>query len=360
MHIKISIGYNADVVEIGKRKPVSTNFFEWIDVPIASPTAEEAPVAVAWREEQPVKGDRYQASYDECRKYSDLGVSPVDGFQHTRWYNDAHWWPILRKVECEDRISRGQRLTIEDYQNEWLTEMSGYPLRKSGVYFDTAQNFPDGRAIDPSLYRSIEKNTREDRIREFEEDIKQLIVVDGIVYQKLPEPIYIVGMNSFVDHDNQCVLRVIPNDPATIPVKTQFWTMDRFEEAHEFALTRNFKSKRSERESLNFEREAIVYIPESLKTDMDIQGMLADGELILRLVEDKEIGDFSEIEAITYVKFRSAYRKFVEDKDAEALYEAAVAYRQAVGNGNSNLHDRLRSLVERQELRPVKGFGARG
>jgi hypothetical protein len=136
--------------------------------------------------------------------------------------------------------------------------------------------------------------------------------------------------------------------------------MDRFEEAHEFALTRNFKSKRSERESLNFEREAIVYIPESLKTDMDIQGMLADGELILRLVEDKEIGDFSEIEAITYVKFRSAYRKFVEDKDAEALYEAAVAYRQAVGNGNSNLHDRLRSLVERQELRPVKGFGARG
>lgn len=360
MHIKISIGYNAEVVEIGKRKPVETNFYEWIDIPIANPTVEEAPIAVAWREEQPVVGDRYQASYDQIHKYTALGVTPIDGFQHTRWYEGAHWWPLLRKIECEDRIPRGKRLTVEDYQNEWLTEMAGYPLGRADVYYNTKKEFPDGRPIDLSLYRSVQNNMREDRIRQFEEDMKQLIVVEGVVYQRLQEPVYVVGMNSYVNHDNQSVLRIVPNDPEKLPVKTQFWTMDRFEEAHEFAMIGNFKGKRSERESLNIEREAIVYIPESLKTDMDIQGMVADGELILRLVEDRKISDFSEKEAITYVKLRTAYRTFLKDKDAEALYEAAVAYRQAIGNGNSSLHDRLKSLVERHELRPVKGFGARG
>ncbi|TLX16328.1 hypothetical protein [Rhizobium sp. MHM7A] len=360
MHIKISIGYNADVVEIGKRKPVETNFFEWIDIPIANPTSEEAPIAVAWREEQPVVGDRYQASYDQIHKYTALGVTPIDGFQHTRWYEGAHWWPILRKVEGEDRIPRGKRLTVEDYQKEWLTEMSGYPLGKAGVYYQTAKNFPDGKPIDLSLYRTVENNTREDRIRQFEEDIKQLIVVDGIVYQRLQEPVYVVGMNSYVNHDNQSVLRIIPNDPEKLPVKTQFWTMDRFEEAHEFAMTGNFRSERSKRESLNIEREAIVYIPESLKTDMDIQGMVADGELILRYCEDEKISKFSEIQAITYVKFRTAYSTFLEDKNPQPLYEAAVAYREAIGNGHSSLHDRLKSLIERQEMRPVKSFGARG
>lgn len=360
MHIKIPIGYNADVVEIGKRKPVKTNFFEWIDMPVANPTAEEAPIAVAWREEQPVVGDRYHARYDQCHKYAELGVSPIDGFQHTRWYQGAHWWPVLRKIECEDRVPRGKRLTIEDYQKEWLTEMAGYPLGRAEVYYNTRENFPDGRPIDLSLYRSIENNTRADRIGQFEEDIKQLIVVDGIVYQRLPEPIYIVGLNSYVDHDNQSVLRVVPNDPAKLPLRTEFWTMDRFEEAHEFAMTRNFNGMRSERESLNIEREAIVYIPESLKTDMDTQGMVADGELILRQVEDRRISSFSETEAISYVKFRSAYGVFLEDKDPTPLYEAAVAYRQAIGTGNSNLHDRLKSLVTRHELRPVKSFGRRG
>lgn len=358
MHIKISIGYNADVVEIGKRKQVSNNFFEWIDIPIANPTAEEAPVAVAWREEQPAVGDRYQASYDQCRKYSDLGVSAIDGFQHTRWFDDAHWWPILRKVECEDRVARGKRLTVEDYQNEWLTEKSGYPLGKAGIYYNTEKNYPDGRPIDLSLYRSVENSTREERIQQFMEDIKQLMVVDGIVYQRLQEPVYVVGMNSYVDHDNQCVLRIIPNDPDKLPIKTQFWTMDRFEEAHEFAMTRNFRNERSVRESLNIEREAIVYLPESLKTDMDIEGMVADGELIFRLSEDRKISDFSEDEAIAFVKFRTAYAAFLENKDPEPLYNAAVAYREVRGPRTSHLADRLNSLIERQEMRPVKSFGA--
>jgi hypothetical protein len=168
-----------------------------------------------------------------------------------------------------------------------------------------------------------------------------------------------VGLTSIVDHDIQCVLRVIPNDPEKLPLKTQFWTMDRFDEAHEFAMPRNFKGEPSKRESLNTEREAIVYLPESLKTDMDIQGMVADGELTLRLVEDRKIKDFSEIEAISYVKFRTAYGTFLKTKLPDPLYEAALAYRDAIGEGTSNLHERLNSLIERQEMRPVKRFGNR-
>jgi hypothetical protein len=359
MQIKIPIGYNADVVELGKRKPISTNFFEWIDIPVANPTDAEAPIAVAWREEQPVPGDRYQAKFDECRTYRDYGISAMDGFQHTRWFEDAHWWPILRKVECEDRVERGKRLTLEDYQNEWLTEKAGYPLGRAGIFFDTEKNFPDGRPLDLGAYRSVENNTREERIQQFMTDIKQLIVVDGIVYQRLPEPVYIVGMNSYVDHDLQCILRVIPNDPAKVKLRTQFWTMDRFDEAHEFAMTRNFRTGRSTRESLNIEREAIVYLPESLKTDMDIQGMLADGQLILEACQDRKISDFSEKEAIAYVKLRSAYHLFVENKDPDPLYEAAVNYRDARGQQHHHVNSLLRSLIERHEMRPVKGFGAR-
>lgn len=361
MHIKISIGYNADVVELGKRKPVNTNFYEWIDIPISNPTSDEAPVAVAWREEQPVSGDRYQASYDEIRKFTDLGPVPIDNFQHTRCYQGAHWWPVIRKLDKRDAggFERGKRLTVEEYQNEWLTGKSGYPLGKSGIYYSTEKDFPDGRPIDPALFRSVANSTREERIQAFHDDIKQLIVVDGIVYQRLPEPVYVVAMNSYVDHDLQCILRIIPNDPSKLPVKTQFWTVDRFEEAHEFAMTRNFRTGRSVRESLNIEREAIIYRPESLTTDMDIQGMKADGELILSYCENDQIRLFSEEKAITYVKFRSAYWRFLEDENPEPLYEAAVAYREAIGPGNFNLNDKLKSLIERNELRPVKSFGAR-
>jgi hypothetical protein len=137
--------------------------------------------------------------------------------------------------------------------------------------------------------------------------------------------------------------------------------VDRFEEAHEFAMTRNFRTgPRSVRESLNIEREAIIYRPESLTTDMDLQGMKADGELILGYCETDEIRTFSEEKAITYVKFRSAYWKFLEDEKPDPLYEAAVAYRDAIGPGYSSLHDKLKSLIERNEMRPVKSFGSRG
>lgn len=357
MHIRIPIGYSATAKLPKKRNAERVHFYEWVDLPIRVIDLGDAPMAVEWRDRKPEEGDHHGLSYDELRKYEKHGLSSSDGTMHTRWFEDAHWWPVLYSDPNGRDHGTGVKTSIEDYQKRWIEKRTGSPLPKTDAFPALIDAFPEGRPLDLEVLRSVEDNTRTAKIAEFLDGMKELIVVEGTIYRKLPEPIYIVGAVSNRDYGHQAVLRIVPNEPEKLQDKQRFWKMTDFGEAKAHAKLYQDVMEPLRPGDVNEGRQANVYLPASISSGFETQGMRADAEKIIEYKHRRNLSlsSLSDAEGLAFFSFRAAFNNFLRDDDPEPLYERAKEYLTATEATDDTTQNYLRMLIERYELRPITG-----
>lgn len=148
-----------------------------IDIP--ETTAEEAPIAVEWRDGNILERDVEPPT---------LSPSRIVQLKHTRFFEESHWLPFM-----------GGKL-LRAHADTPISAATFSRLIASGEGLPPLRVPPDARrpaTADPyDGFTSVEFSSRESQLAEISNALSSLIVVDGIIYQKAAEPIITVNMET--------------------------------------------------------------------------------------------------------------------------------------------------------------------
>lgn len=359
MKIEVPVGYSAKVVGRGKRNPVVTNFFEWISIEFPEHSDATAPVAVEWKDRIPAFDEGMQPSHVHDLKR--FGLVPRDGLLHTRFVNGNHYWFNVLP-ETDDAESPCYKETVAQFQTR-LRNNSCWPLKVERAAHWTFSEHPDGFPLDLDAYRTVEENTRDKNVQAAIDEVSEkLIAVNGYIYMKRAEPVYMVWKGiDLPNNDWQLWLKIVPNDEEGLMAdhhksRKDIFRIDQYEDANAVALDYGTKNGLpADRPSINDERRAAVLIGSTITMDTDSQVMFEIAKKIVDRMADHKMSFFSRDEAISYVNLRDAVQAFETTKDIGAIFEATVAYRDSLraGGYSSIYKGDFDMIIERQMMKPL-------
>lgn len=187
---------------VGKTKTTKGNVSKWFEelVPLDIPEVEPflAPIAVRWKPTADTVHD--PATVDRC-------ISGDDGFQLTRWFENAHWQRL-----CEGHFGGkhqgGKNLTVELFQTLLAQASPGSDaLLKMGLH--PGPTTPgNGKLLrvetDPSSnFEAIKFSGRTETMARLHAASNVLISVGGVLHRRCAEPFASVSLH-FKDGKLQC------------------------------------------------------------------------------------------------------------------------------------------------------------
>jgi len=309
MLVRTPFSYSASVIPKGKRTPTTEFFWEWTDLEVAEFDDSEAPVALRWRDSFP--GDGFSLRHN-------WGLFPKDGVCESRWHDGSHWTPLL--VEDMDTRSNAERISPETLADKCRAGDDWHnPLMQSFQFSREAAGNPKGRPLDPDLYRSVEKCTRDSEIETLKARAAKIILVDGAVWERCAEPILYLKDWVMRDRNIQAAIKVMPSDSTDLKDPCAAYRADRFDEAARAAIPReDFDYDLG----VNDGREIEVLIPESLSyRDEELAFEHTAGKLVRRW-EDRPIKSFNNKSALAWLSLSRAVSS--EDEERHELIEAAL------------------------------------
>jgi hypothetical protein len=359
MKFKVPVAYQAEVVPRGKRNPVTEYFYEWAMIEANSPSADDAPVAIAWTDRMPTNEE---IEFNRLHRLQEYGRVPNDGVMHTRFFDESHYWfHITTDSDRHDAVN--YRETAEQFQNRILAGEGAWPLSVPRVHHSLIEKHPDGFPIDLAVYRSVEDCTRDTVLQGIIDQFRNnLIIVDGYLYIKRPEPVYMLAEGVRLPNNGyQAWIKIVPNGPEYLnprnliheTVKDVF-RIDRYEDAREASFGRPTQDRTS---NINDERKATVLIDTSVTLDTDGQVAFEVAKDLVEKLSDRDIRHFTRDEAISYVNLRQAVWEYEQTPgtNTDAIFDAASAYRDCLeAGGYSNMHkDKLNQIIERHLMKPL-------
>jgi hypothetical protein len=359
MKFKVPVAYQAEVVPRGKRNPVTGFFYEWATIEAMSPSPDDAPVAVAWKDRMPTNGE---IEYNRLHRLQEYGRVPDDGVMFTRFFEDSHYWfHIVADSDRHDAIHT--RETAQQFQDRILLGEGAWPLSVPRVYHNLIERYPDGFPIDFTSYRSVDGSNRDQVLQGVIDQFRDnLIVVDNYIYLKRPEPVYMLTEGVRLPNDGyQAWIKIVPNGPEYLnPGNLQFKTVkevfriDRYEDAREASFG---KATQDRDFNINDERKAEVLVAPSITVDTDGQVAFEIAKDLIERLSDRDIRHFSRDEAISYVNLRQAVWEYEQTPgtNTDAIFDAASSYRDCLeAGGYSNMHkDKLNQIIERHLMKPL-------
>jgi hypothetical protein len=359
MELKVPFGYSAEVVERGKRNPVTRYFYEWATVEVPSPSVDDAPVAVAWYDRMP-QGDE-QMDHGHDSKLREFGLIPDDGQLHTRTFNGAHYWFNVH-ADRDAYDARHYKETIEQFRERVAKGDGAWPIKGvPRVAGNLLQEHPDGYPLDLSAYREVKSSGRDKALQAIIDNFgDNLIAVDGYIYVKKAEPVYMLYHGVHLPNDDfQLWIKIVPNDPESLnpgnlPYKTvkDVFRIDRYEDARQASFG-NFSNQRAY--NVNDDRKATVLIDTAIKLDTDSQVMFELARDIVEKLAEQKMKNFSRDEGISYYNLRAAVDAYEQTKDANAIFQAATDYRDCILNNSysSTYLGKLETIIERHLMKPL-------
>lgn len=356
MKFTVPVDYTAKVVSKGKRNAVSTTFFEWVEIEVEELSPQDAPIAVFWNDRMLTSEE--QSNHNHRAVVREMGRAPADGNLHTRYHNDGHYWfNVLHERQGSDEP--GYKETAEQFQNRLLRNEGGYPLSIKPVAHWVFSEHPEGFPLRTGDYRSVEGSDREERIQAVVTELQgNLIVVDSYAYFRKPEPVYVLLDGIDLPNDDwQLWIKVVPNDPKLLklPYSEQLrevYAIDRFDDAKAVSLA---GWRAQERPSINEGKRATVVIETSIKADTESQVMYEAAKDVVRFGAKVTMDKFSRDEAISYVNLRQAVDRYEKTKDINAIFDAAVCYRDCLltGSYSDMKRDKLNIIIDRHLMKPL-------
>ncbi|MCS4088947.1 hypothetical protein [Rhizobium sp. BK176] len=189
MIFEIPIRYKATGRKEGNRLNSTLPFQEKVAVDLEVRSAEEAPVVAEW-DDTPPKGLSQKSGWT---------ILPGAEREHVRYFAGAYWRPLRRSEVLEG--ADGQPIAIGEFSDsvEAGTHSSGFPKVEL-----TGRKF-----FGPSSYfQTVDFTDRAKHVQLVEEAAKDILLVDGIVYQRCIEPMIVQRMATF-DFHNEALDRVV-------------------------------------------------------------------------------------------------------------------------------------------------------
>nr|WP_250808489.1 hypothetical protein [Neorhizobium tomejilense] len=176
MKIAFPYIYSAEVVVGKKRNPQPLFYVDTVATDMAEVTSAQAPVVISWQGQLNADRDRH-ARYFEGNFYIPASALYRDAAHFTA--NDIAVADRLSKSEQADALS-----AMNDYRvgtDEWHAFLKAVTGRMS----DRNQ---------PSDIRELVKSDQDIRRAKAEDIANSLISVDGIVYRRIAEPVFVVSV----------------------------------------------------------------------------------------------------------------------------------------------------------------------
>ncbi len=346
MKISVPVGYTASVKAPRKVNAINESFFEWVNIEIRDINPDDAPIAAEWRDSREFISKHLQGNY--WYAYLSARLIADDGQDFTRWYEGQHWWPVLDKVNRDEVDDGVFRHNAKTFQDKWRKHHLGYPMVKSNLNWRIVEEFPDGRPLDLGDYRSVEDNTFAEELERLRKSADNLIFIDGQLYERLPEPVYVLTYPSISTGHYDMVIRVVPNAPEYLPEKLHVYGLDQFEDALDAANLRfRARGNKEEHENINAGREATVFIEDAFQCDTDIQRAQTAAEKIVSNTKDRKIHSFSRDEGISYLNLVQAFDILKETGDFTHLLRAADEYLLVLGQETESPSKNLLETISR-------------
>lgn len=327
MRFKVPVMFNAEVVHKGKRKAVSETMAEWLDLQVEVIDSRDAPLATEWTDGS--------------------GVA-----MRTRWHNGCHWKE--QRVRDGDGDDHGS-LTVRS-----MAEMSatgtkhGNPLAV-GIE-RVLQEFAEGKlpAFDAGAFRQVVKSDRDDAIAKAERQAADTIVVDGTVWVRSSEPVYVLERRHLsVTGEGRCMVSPEVMPIASVEPKTldKVFRADRFEDMEAEAKTRF-----GEQVEADTGRRISVYFPDSIRHDDEksafftgIETLLESKRKFLPTSPLHEIRPWLELaECLAHA------RKDWNEENAAALETAADTYAATVLSADTWYAEKMGHVLARWRMRPIE------
>ncbi len=357
MKFKVPVAYQAKVVGRGKRNPVTEYFYEWASIDVPSPSDDDAPIAVAWRDRLPRWPEEME--FNAASTVENFGMVPTDGVMHTRYFNEDHYWFNVRKDGYNNDSVR-YRETAEQFQTRLLSGEGAWPIIIPRVTGNLVDIHPDGYPIDLSVYRSVEESTRETVLQTVMDEFhKKLLVVDGYLYVKKAEPVYMLSeVVKLGPGDYQSWIKIVPNAPEYLnpasnghrgkTVKDIF-RIDRYDDA----VAASYSAFSEKKVDINGQRKATVLIDTTVTHDTDFEVAIALAKQLIEVNGEQKIGSFTRDEAISYVNLRHAVGQYEQTQDKDAIFAAAALYRDCLRRSEGSDRAKLDQIISRLLMRPL-------
>ncbi|MCZ7861854.1 hypothetical protein O9X98_10745 [Agrobacterium salinitolerans] len=175
MRVPVLIEYGVEYVT-GAGRHQKARVHEVVEIKIAEATETDAPVAVSWNDAP----DRVQADI--------WGYYPVGGEAHTRWFDGAHWRPLLANEVLKGSDGSSPDLTIDAVLGLAASKNPYHPFLGNWYPHSPAvpKKLPEGEAED--RFGTLTSTQRGAVIKMAKEKFQHLLLVGDTVYVKCPEP----------------------------------------------------------------------------------------------------------------------------------------------------------------------------
>lgn len=359
MIILVPLKYEARVHKKRHREPSNETFYEWLEVDVPEFDDMEAPVAVQWLDETPQEIVNMQ----DREKW---GGAPSDKICQTRWFNNDHWWPALRKQESKDnyksfqaeRISseelKGKCLSAEDSDNPLVLGNTRHQLMSADTEFK-------GKPLIASDYKEVISSNREEVLDKLNEKINDVIIVNDQVWVRGKQPV-VYQKYTFLPENKRGsfvgLLKIVPEDHESVRNSNSVYSINQFDEARAKAFERAEEGQVDPNARMNL----TVFISESIKNDTEKKNLLAAATLA-EAEFGKHFGEYdfrrwSNLSPDTGIAFFEFKRTLLaidgSDEGYEALADAIQKFEPLCAEACEHSGRRLRHALGRWNTRPIE------
>ncbi|MTH94763.1 hypothetical protein [Roseibium sp. RKSG952] len=277
MDLQIVTPHNAKAIRHRCRIPVYPRYWGTLQVSVAEISREDAPVATR-------------------RKASDSDIAVGENVE-TRWFDGSHWLPRIL------RLNSGPLLVDEallvDHVRTKNSFMNPFVLEKGVNYVSNALD-PHGE-----LYRLVEDDGSETAMEKASEVVRDMLLIDGQVWQRVHEPVYRIDVATSSDRRLSISHITSPKTVAEIldpSLKTWERRGPKIDHAELFAADQvdqmlayyQLYKDADEVPELRSDQLLEILIPESIQLDIDhlvvkerVQGILRDTVMMHRWPDEQ-------------------------------------------------------------------------
>jgi hypothetical protein len=359
MMIKVPFKYTASVIKKRHTNPSQETFYEWMDLEIPEIDDIDAPIATQWIDNTPSElPDRYAREK--------WGAAPRDGICQTRWFNNDHWWPAL------DHQKESRGINHETYYRDRLAPddlaelcVQGQdrcnPLMLKDTFTQQMRTDTEykGNALNPRDFKEVLSSNREEVLEKLLDRLNDLMIVNGQIWTRGRPPVVYLKTHVYpnIESSNPVgLLKILPEDDATIDNPNQVYSLQQFDEAREFALSFADDAQ----EDLNERIKLSVYISESIKNNAEQKAILQIAHYVDDEFSDHFSKDYRKMNeippeiGISYFEFRRSLLAFDgSDERFDDLVEAMRKFYplcEAVHEGCSH---KMSHILKRWDSKPI-------
>jgi len=318
MLTRIPVVYHEKIVPRRSRNPRTEMFGEWIDVEIAEADGMDAPVALRWRGNE------------------------IDGICERRWFQGKLWRPSVYSLAREPNrpVTAAEMIERTEQGHSY-----GNPL-VLGVDWQV-RRLVDGEIgpLDPAQCREIHTKAREIAINEALDNAERILVVDGQVWERTSEPVYVASRSGIFSREVYAYIDIKEVDG--LRSNDNVFRVDRIDDLEHFV-------KSSWHIDLDRDCEVEVLIPECLTYDPELPA-LKEGLKNVVEWEQEGIGKKDRATILAWLDLRDAVAELEEVANDDNIAAAVTAAETwlAVANTQQFHKDRLVPVLERWHARPI-------